>query len=210
MGTASAMVTAETESLFRNSHEALLFAYRFASDQYDRPAMNKMAGGASRTGKGLAGLNGAAQSGMIRGLTKDLGPLHEAIVIARFAERTRPCTCQASCCCGTKPNPEWLAAIEVITQAALGMLSGKLSHYRLRRGIVMNQFARKEDKTKLISLATLCNVDRDTAADHNAIVAGWLSGTKLKADKPGVPGEIDKAVEAAGNRLLDAGFIGPY
>lgn len=51
---------------FTRAHAALVFALNFASDCYDRPVMNRLADGPRAAGKGLAGLDGAAQAGMVR------------------------------------------------------------------------------------------------------------------------------------------------
>lgn len=192
------------DALFNNAFQALTFAFRFSAEQYDRPLMNKLADKGSRPGKGLAGINGAGQSGMIRREVKALGPLYEAIVIASFAPHSVPCQCKAACCSGEKINKEWSEAIYVITDAAMMQLSGRLSHYQLRRGIVERQFGVKKTLT---DLATKCGVDRDTASHHNAILTTWLSGDK-KRDVPNAKiGEIERALSAARVSLSDAGII---
>lgn len=82
-------------ALFRSAHEALLFAYTYADarghpiaaaaerqialsarDRYEREP------GASR---GLTGLDGAAQAGMIQAEVERLHPLHQAAIVARFS-----------------------------------------------------------------------------------------------------------------------------
>lgn len=199
MTTATATV-AETEPLFDSSHAALTFAFQFSADQYDRPMMNRMADGPRRPGKGLAGLDGAAQAGMIRAEVATFGRLREAIVTAWFAPRTLPCSCRRSCCTGHKDNLEWTEAIAFITQAALEKLSGKVSNYRLRRSIVMRNF---RVGAKLMDLADQCGVHRDTAAEHNAILTAWLSGDRKRH---GAIGEIGKTLTAVGERLADAGL----
>ena len=80
----------EAEPLFINAHSALVFAFNFSGQCYDRPMMNRMAAPSVGTGKGLVGLDGAAQAGMIRGEVKSLGKLAEAILIARFAPHSMP------------------------------------------------------------------------------------------------------------------------
>jgi hypothetical protein len=191
--------------LFKSAHNALTFAYRFSSEQYNRPMMNKLADKTARTGKGLAGLAGAGQAGMIRREVKELGALHEAIVIASFAPPSTPCACKAPCCSGEKANKEWSEAIYLITMAAMERLSGKLSHYQLRRGIVERQFGVKRT---LSDLAEQCRVNRDTASEHNAILTAWLTGDKKQTGPNTRIGEIARAIAAAGDRLSQAGMIG--
>lgn len=86
---------AYTEPLFDNSHQALLFAYTYSEQQhavaaaaerwiamqgrerYERPMPH-------RPSRGLKGLDGAAQAGMIRAAVLRLDPLHQAYIDARF------------------------------------------------------------------------------------------------------------------------------
>lgn len=194
------------EALFRSADAALKFAFRFSSEQYDRPLMNRMADKSAGKGKGLAGLDGAGQAGIIRREVRELGPLHEAMVIARYGPRDVPCSCRAPCCSGFKLNREWAEAIGLITTAAMEKLSGKLSHYQLRRGIVERQFGVKH---KIGELAERCNVNRDTASDHNMILTVWLAGEKKRDSENHKIGEVTRAITAAGERLWAAGFIGP-
>ncbi|HYD58951.1 MAG TPA: hypothetical protein VEC35_01255 [Noviherbaspirillum sp.] len=193
------------EPLFKSADDALRFAYHFSAQQYDRPLMNRMADKTSRSGKGLAGLDGSGQAGMIRREMAALGPFYEAIVIANYAPRDIPCECRAPCCSGAKVNKEWSAAIDIVTTEAMQHLTGKLSHYKLRRSIVERQFGVKH---KIGDMADECGVDRDTASAHNMILTMWLTGDK-KRDVPNRKiGEIFRAITAASEALWQAGFIG--
>ena len=91
--------------LFRSTQDALLFAFRHAGQAYDRPLMLRMADASRGSGAGLAGLDGAAQAGMIRAEVAALGRLHEAVLVARFADRAIPCQCKAACCSGERRVP---------------------------------------------------------------------------------------------------------
>lgn len=84
--------------LFESAHGALVFAFNFSGQCYDRPMMNRLASPAVGSGKGLVGLDGAAQAGMIRAEVQTLGKLAEAIIIARIAPRTVPCHCRSARC----------------------------------------------------------------------------------------------------------------
>ena len=109
--------------LFRSTQDALLFAFRHAGQSYDRPLMLRMADAARGSGAGLAGLDGAAQAGMIRAEVAALGRLYEAALVARFADRSIPCQCKAACCSGERLNGEWINAVAYLT---LGLLHGFL------------------------------------------------------------------------------------
>ena len=81
----------QDEILFNSAHGALVFAFNFSGQAYDRPMMNRLATPSVGTGKGLVGLDGAGQSGFIRAEVKAMGKLSEAIIIARIAPRSTPC-----------------------------------------------------------------------------------------------------------------------
>ena len=201
MGHAAAAIETYTgEALFGSAHAALVFAFNFSGQSYDRPMMNRMADGPKRSGKGLVGLDGAGQAGMIRREVADLGQLREAIITAYYAPRSLPCACRRPCCSGQTVNAEWSDAIGCITQAAVGQLSGMTSNYRLRRGIVMRAFG---EKVSISELANVCGVNRDTAAAHNEKVSAWLMGRRHdRAD-----GLIESTKWAIAARLNDAGFV---
>lgn len=166
----------EDEPLFSSAHAALTFAHHFVCQHYDPPAMVKMMRGpAIGSGKGLSGLDGAAQAGMVLAQMDSLPKLHHAILVARTAPPTVPCSCGARCCAKKRPNDEWERAIGYITQEAVGVLSGCLSHYRLRRAIVERCLGGKDAISKI---AEECGVNRDTASNHNARILRWLRGDK--------------------------------
>ena len=93
------------QPLFRSAHQALMFAFTFSATQHGtaaaaerqlaefaRDRYERMPGG----GRGLRGLDGAAQAGMIRRRVEEMPPLHAAALIARFAILS-PATRQAAC-----------------------------------------------------------------------------------------------------------------
>jgi hypothetical protein len=183
------------ESIFLSAHAALTFAYRFSYDQYERPLMNRLATKYVGSGKGLAGLDGAAQAGIIRAEVAALGKIRDAIVVAWHAPWTLPCSCKSPCCSGEKPNQEFQEAISIISDHAVTLLSGKLSNGRLRRAIVMRCFRVPQ---KLSDVAEACGVHRDTVSDHSRIIKRWLSEKD---------GEIEKSITAAEQRLVAAGIV---
>lgn len=75
----------EEEPLFRCAHDALVFAYRYNGQQYAPTPVAKMMRGRIGSGKGLVGVDGAAQAGIIRGLLKPLDPWEQAAIIAKYA-----------------------------------------------------------------------------------------------------------------------------
>lgn len=209
--TNSAAALQASDALFSTSHAALTFAMNFSCQQYDPPAMSKMMRGPMiGTGKGLVGLDGAAQAGMILAQLDDLPALHKAVLIARTAPNSLPCSCGARCCSGHRPNDDWTRAIAYITQEALGVLAGCVSHYRLRRMIVEKCFGAG---SSISDMADKCGVSRDTASDHNARILRWLRGDKptkhaVKRIGDRKIGEEERAWESIDETLRAIGLVG--
>lgn len=201
---------AELETpLFASAHSALVFAFNFSGQSYDRPMMNRMADGPKRSGKGLVGLDGAGQAGFIRAEVSALGKLAEAVIVARIAPRSIECPCGSSCCSGHKPNVEWSNAIAYLSDhMRRTALFGCTSNGLLRREYVARYFCRKESRDRLEKLAERYGVDRHTISAHAAKVAAMLGGSPAKKDAPAVLGIEDAAMGAIDDRLHAIGMVG--
>lgn len=199
-GAGAPRVRAEA-ALFRSAHAALVFALHYSMQQYDRPLMNRVAAGpAKEEGKGLSGLDGAAQAGMIRAELARLAPLHQAVLVANIAPQQVPCECRAACCGGWKTNPEWSDAIsELTTVAAAAALAGCVSNGRLRSALIQRLLGAK---ATLADLAARHDVDEKTAGAHSAKLKRWLFG-----GGGGVPGLHQQASRAFADRLEASGLI---
>lgn len=192
-----AEVQIETESLFESAHGALVFAFNFSGQSYDRPMMNRLAAPAIGTGKGLVGLDGAAQAGMIRAEIQTLGRLAEAILIARIAPRSTPCHCRAACCSGHKANREWTEAIAYLADYARSMaLAGTSANGIMRRACVVRHFEPKDRRMNIEEIAAMCDLSRNTA--------GAFAGKVGKMLK-----ELESVAQAAiEDRLRECGMVG--
>lgn len=202
--------TVETvEPLFDTAHGALVFAFNFSGQSFDRPLMNRMAAPAVGTGKGLVGLDGAAQAGMIRAEVASLGRLAEAILIARIAPRSMPCHCRQSCCSGKKPNKEWTDAISFLADhVRTTALAGCTANGMLRREYVVRYFSRKDERVSLEDLSERYDVDRHTASAHASKVAILFGGHQARKGAQSVPGLESVAIEAIEHRLREVGMVG--
>lgn len=76
---------AENEPLFDSAYDALAFAYRFNAQQYAMTPMAKLMRWQIGSGKGLVGIDGAAQAGIILGLIDHLQEWEQAAICARFS-----------------------------------------------------------------------------------------------------------------------------
>ncbi len=204
--TAAAVET--EEPLFDTAHGALVFAFNFSGQSYDRPLMNRMAAPAIGTGKGLVGLDGAAQAGFIRAEVASLGKLAEAILISRIAPRTTPCSCRSACCSGHRPNKEWQDAISYLADHMRNTaLAGCTAHGILRREYVTRYFTPKDRRVSIDMLAEKYDVVRNTVSAHCSRVAALLGGTAAKKGQDPLPGLEQIATAAAEDRLRAAGMI---
>ncbi|MBW9102936.1 DNA-binding protein [Paraburkholderia phenoliruptrix] len=169
------------QKLFRTPQDALIFAFNYSMQRADRSLVDRMASPAARTGKGLSGNDGAGQAGMIRRELEQLSDIERAVLVARFAPRSWPCACGRACCSGYEPNPEYQAAISLLTQSAMSVLAGRVVHYQLRRGLVEKAAGLK---VEIATLARKCEVNEKTADAHWQIIKLWFQGRSRPKVKP--------------------------
>jgi hypothetical protein len=93
------------DGLFSNWRDAVVFGLNYSSAQYGEAALAKAVkrGG---SGKGLFGVDGAAQAGMILAAIERLGDTEASAIVARFAVRTEPCPC-----CGEDKKIGWSSGV---------------------------------------------------------------------------------------------------
>lgn len=175
--------TDTSDQLFHSAHAALIFAFHFSWQSYDRPAMNKLAAPSIGSGKGLGGLDGAGQAGMIRSKVKALGIRMESALIARHAPASMPCECRAPCCAGWKTNREWFDAITELADYIEGPLYGRSVNGLMRRLYVERFFATKGSRHTIDAIAERCDVNRQTAGAHYGLAKKALSDLESQAQQ---------------------------
>lgn len=192
--------------MFKSAHAALVFALNYSMQQYDRPLMNRaLAGKREGEGKGLSGLDGAGQAGMIRAELERLKPIEQAALVAHAAPSQIQCECRAACCSGWKVNPEWQDAMSVLSSAAAsGALSGCVSNGRLRSALIQRIFGAK---VTLTELAERYGVDENTAGAHHAKLKRWLFGATERNRLFGTQGLHQLAYRALSERLKACKWI---
>jgi hypothetical protein len=183
---------ADAVALFSSAHAALMFAFNFTHGTLKRPSISVLATkGGGGGGKGLAGLDGAAQSGMIQAEVGFLSAVRQQILGARFRPQSAPCACKSACCRGMRDDGEWGMAIAWLTEWVLAQgLTATISHHRLRRAVVMRYFGRHES---LIAIAEACHVNRDTASELNKRVV-----ERFRSEERGGMHEIEARLKKAG------------
>ncbi|AJW97185.1 hypothetical protein BM43_3197 [Burkholderia gladioli] len=170
-------MTETIEKLFRTPEAAIIFAFNYSMQQQDRPAMNRLAFPAGRNGLGLSGMDGAGQGGMILRELTALTDAEMAALLGRYAPRSIPCPCDRPCCSGHRPNPDWEGAIRYLEQVAVGLFSGHIVHYRLRRKLVEKALG---VKVELSALAKECGISENTAGAHWKVIRRWIDGAPAR------------------------------
>lgn len=189
-------------SLFESAHEAIVFAFHRSSNTVASPLMNRLAGGTGGTGKGLGGLNGSGQAGLILRRLSELGPMHMAVLRARYGVREYAC----ACCEQPVAHHEWLGAIRTIAESAHSMLAMPSVKPELCRDLVIRYFS--SNKRPLEDIGSRHGSSRSTAARAYGEIVLWLRGSrKGKGDQPGPKGLEASVFAQADTALRDAGFI---
>lgn len=188
--------TGSTEPLFRSAHAALKFAVNFSMSP-ERPAMNRayrspISDGIPSSGNGLAGLDGAAQAGIITAKMKALGEVSNAILEARVAKRTVECACRRPCCSGSMINPTWQSAINRLADEIGPLLKGRYMCHAIRSLLVARLFG---DSATLKAIGEKYDCSEDTLQAHNARIKRWLNGQKKTAISEVVKGSEQEAWE---------------
>jgi hypothetical protein len=135
--------------LFKSPDHAAMFALRYSSQQYAPSPVAKQMQRVGQVqigqGKGLVGLDGAAQAGMVRARLDRLNDLERACIIAIFTTRADDCPC----CGGTRLTDDYKAALLALAEWAREFIRDEVDSQRMRFGIVQNFFDRKASITKL-------------------------------------------------------------
>lgn len=184
------------EPLFQNAHETLVYAYNFSHQQYPRSPMFR-AILQSRSGRGLGGLDGAAQAGMIKQEVEQLDRLEQAFIVARFSPVSVPCDCGAPCCSGKRSNEEWTHAIGVLSlHLKEVVLTGCSTTIDMRVDYLRRFFLPKNQCISMSALAKKHHINVRSIERHFMKVKKFIFGLE------------ERAMTAITDRLEQAGIIG--
>jgi len=217
----SAALALEEPVLFHSARSALLFALTRQGAPAP-PAMTRMIKTVSDhdfVDRGLPGLDGAAQAGMIMGVLKPLGSIAIAALVASCAPRWTPCGCKRACCAGRTIGLEWRHAIEDLSHETVNRrpvrdADGVVRYRSLlppatrqdyRAAIVMKAMG---ESIPLSEIAKNHSVDDETTARHHRLVLRWLKGPRGSAQDDGPEGIEPWAWRGAETLLRDAGIVG--
>ena len=153
----------DSNQLFKNSHDALTFAFNYSSQQYAQSPMSKMMKtGVVGTGKGLVSFDGAGQAGFIMAEVARLDVLHRACIVARYSPRFVECPC-----CGNRDSnitQEYREAVVALREWATSLFSG-LSLRNVRELMVRSYYERG---IKVQAIADQVKIPKRTLYDNKA------------------------------------------
>lgn len=191
--------TYSDEALFEHAHAALLFAFRYNLEQYEPTpiaALIKRKEGFLGTGKGLVGMDGAAQAGRIRCEVGQLPRLEQLMLTARFGI-----------------GKEKLSAADALVMPCIAQLPSGVHPRRMIDAFLVKHFKipTKRDEVKMqegkvrvvwnyvpvrmVAVADLVSMHHDTIGQKWRIVRKFLSLVEKRAD------------EMIYERLSEAGII---
>lgn len=138
----------------------------------------------SPEGRGLGGMDGAGQAGMIRQQVASLGRIPEAIIIARYApENVVSGTCTCPACNGLHPNFERREAIFTLANHLQSYVFTTDVPLQTRMGFVQRHFS-----TKKIPLQEICKINRkhiNTITKQAQLVKRFFVGEPAMVDVNG-------------------------
>lgn len=195
-----------SDSIFQNSHSAMLFAFNFSHQMYEPPLMNRLAWTPLRgISKGISGMDGAAQAGMIIKELQKLTIAQQYVVIIKYAPPVWPCQCRSRCCSGFMRNTDWEEAVSQLGMiAASEAIPGVLSQRQLRNAMIKKSFGHLD--SSIAEIGKACGVSERTAAGIHAQIRKWLRGERNPKDASEF-GLIDIATARADAILRDAGIV---
>jgi hypothetical protein len=174
-----------------------------------RPLSSRMAD--TLNGRGIAGLDRAAQAGYIMGTIECLGTVRVAVLIAETAVHYKPCHCRAPCCSGRRANSAWREALDVLTQETSRIFSVRVG-YALRSELIAKVFSKTSSGHAEITLKAVADdleVDVDTVSKHHKALIRWLNGApRGRHGEPPIDGVATVAWREAESLLRACGIVG--
>lgn len=158
--------------ILKSAREAMVFALNYSDQQYALSPMamflkDRRAG----SGRGLSGLDGAGQAGMVWAEITRLEYFQALALIARCTQHRIRCTCGADCCCGWRSNALWRETTSQLCDYALSAVSGHISNRLLRLASTEKVFGAK---LTLDDVADYVGVSKSTAARQHAKIKDFL------------------------------------
>ena len=165
------------EPLFESTHEALIFAFQYSHQQSPKTPMTSLMRTAQiGGGKGLSGIDAAAQAGMILAEVCRLPDDQHNVIVARYGHVLHEC----SHCEQDAPSEEWRSAIDALSHCVelegvhrkvrlmmveRAICGGRMDmdslckRYSLARSTTFKQLSTIKTKLRKIERTALSNLD---------------------------------------------------
>lgn len=165
-------MNARHEGIFRSAEEAITFACNYSSQQYAMSPMAKLLQGPSRgSGRGLVGLDGAGQSGMVFAELERIDYWQLVTLITGKLTRSERCDCNRSCCRGWKPNPLFEDAVSQLSDYVAITLKPLPPVKEFRVAVIMKYFGEKTDP---LETAKNLGIPKKTAERHITAIRSFI------------------------------------
>lgn len=193
-------------ALFTSAYSALTFAYHFNGTNVVTPSLGLPTQG---NGRGLGGLDGAAEAGNIKRIVSGFGADCQAVIVARFMPDRMVCNCGRQCCKGWYTNLGWISALRHIAEMLKQDCFNGSGDAEYRKDIVAQYFLKKQQREHMDEIAgRLMRRSRDrsvstsTAYRHLKAVTVFLRSTKTRK------GAEQVYLDAVDAELRRAGIVG--
>lgn len=176
--------------LFKSTHDALRFAYNFNGTNVVTATIGIPP---APTGKGLGGLDGAAEAGNIKRIVESLGDNVKYWAEASYLPNRIPCHCGRICCQGWSESVSWSKAVQEM--AKLVFTTGRI--------IITKQFfSEKAYRLTVKEIARIESISDRQVYYLLKMVVTFFRGTRKQR---GV-GQV--FMEAIDKELRKAGIVG--
>lgn len=157
-------MNARHEGIFRSAEEAITFACNYSSQQYAMSPMAKLLQGPARgSGRGLVGLDGAGQAGMVFAELQRIDYWQLAALVTRKLPRSERCDCCRACCRGWKLNPLFEEAVSQLADYVALTLTPVPPVKEFRVAVIMKYFG---EKSEPIETAKHLGIPKNAAERH--------------------------------------------
>lgn len=165
-------MNARHEGIFAGADEALTFACNYSSQQYAMSAMAKiMQRGAYGSGRGLVGLDGAGQAGMVLAEVDRIDYWQAVALMAGKVNRTERCECSHSCCRGWKMAGPFKAAVHELADHVAPALPVVPPVKEFRVAVLMKFFGEKVDP---LDVAEKLQIPAHAAERHTTAIRKFV------------------------------------
>ncbi|RQM44735.1 hypothetical protein EHZ19_26905 [Paraburkholderia bannensis] len=157
-------MNARHEGIFRSAEEAITFACNYSSQQYAMSPMAKLLQGPARgSGRGLTGLDGAGQAGMVFAELQRIDYWQLAALVTRKLPRSERCDCRRTCCSGWKLNPLFEESVNQLADYVALTLTPVPPVKEFRVAVIMKYFG---EKANPLDVAQRLEIKKNAAERH--------------------------------------------